>query len=274
MKNDSWRDGVLTLGATGGNNSLIRHAKGHFHVGRNANSIPTTWMTNALAKAAVPAIVLDFQTYGWLEGRGAKEFALALLQAGQRFPSNFSFDSDFVSALLLSRGSVTLELSLVAAENRKKDATKLITWFRYGGGCYTDGWKSDINWKTFYDLTLYFVTYEAPAKNAPGADAKAHLRQRVLFLAEHTQPGSSAPVIKLTLETALLSRYSVSISDLFCASTTLITDWAVVMARVADRSVSSVECGSVTLLSLVLSIRVVLEYLYKLLPDINTLVVN
>jgi hypothetical protein len=60
MKNDFWRDGVLNLGTTGGNNSLIRHAKGHFHVGRNANSIPTTRMTNALKKAEVPAIVLDF----------------------------------------------------------------------------------------------------------------------------------------------------------------------------------------------------------------------
>jgi hypothetical protein len=160
MKNDSWRDGVLTLGTTGGNNnSLLRHAKGHFHVSRNANSISTASMTNALAKAAVPAIVLDFQTYGWLEGRVVKEFALALLQEGQRFPSNFSFDSDFVSALLPSRGSVTRELSLIAAENRKKDATKLLTWFRYGGGCSTDGWKSDINGKTFYDLTLYFVTH-------------------------------------------------------------------------------------------------------------------
>jgi hypothetical protein len=39
----------------------------------------------------------------------------------------------------------------------------------------------------------------------------------------------------------------------------------------------TVECGSVTLLSLVLSIRVMLEILvdlYKLLPDTNTLVVN
>jgi hypothetical protein len=120
MKNDSWRDEVLTLGTTGGNNSLIRHAKGHFHVSRNANSIPTTRMNNELAKTAVPAVVLDFQTYGWLEGRGVKEFALALLQAGQTFPSNFSFDSDFVSALLPSRGFVTRELSLIAAENRKR----------------------------------------------------------------------------------------------------------------------------------------------------------
>jgi hypothetical protein len=72
MKNDSWRDGVLTLGTTGGNNSLIRHAKGYFHVSHNANSIPTTRMPNARAKASVPAIVLDMQTYGWLEGRGVK----------------------------------------------------------------------------------------------------------------------------------------------------------------------------------------------------------
>jgi hypothetical protein len=63
-ENDSWRDGVLTLGTTGGNNSLIRHGKGHFQVSRNANSIQTTRMTNALVKAVVPAIVLDFQTYG------------------------------------------------------------------------------------------------------------------------------------------------------------------------------------------------------------------
>jgi hypothetical protein len=115
-------------------------------------------------------------------------------------------------------------LSLIAAENRKKNATKLLTWFRYGGGCSTDGWKSDINGKTFYDLTLYFVTYEAPAKNAQGPDAKAHLHHRVLFLAEHTQPGSSAAEIKLTLETTLLSRYSVSLSDLLCANITLTTD--------------------------------------------------
>jgi hypothetical protein len=106
-------------------------------------------MTNALAKAAVPAIVLDFQTYGWLEGRGAKEFSLALLQTGQRFPSNFSFDSEFVSALLPSRGSVTRDLSPIVAENRKKDATKLLTWFRYGDGCSTDVCKSDINEKPF-----------------------------------------------------------------------------------------------------------------------------
>jgi hypothetical protein len=61
LKNDSWRDGVLTLGTTGGNNSLIRYAKGHLYVSRNSNSIPTTRMTNALAKAAVPAVVLDFR---------------------------------------------------------------------------------------------------------------------------------------------------------------------------------------------------------------------
>jgi hypothetical protein len=78
-----------------------------------------------------------------------KRVCLALLQAEQRFPSNFSFDSDFVSELLPSRGSVTRELSLIAAENRKKDATKLLTWFQYGGDCSKDGWKSDINGKTF-----------------------------------------------------------------------------------------------------------------------------
>jgi hypothetical protein len=161
LKKDSWRDGVLTLGTTGGNSSLIRHAKGHLYVSRNSNSIPTTRMTNALTKAAVPAVMLYFQTYGRLEGRGAKEFALALLQAGQRFPPNFSFDSEFVSALLPSRSSLTRELSLIAAENRKKDATKLLTWFRYGGGGSTDGWKSDINGKNFYDLTLYFVPSRA-----------------------------------------------------------------------------------------------------------------
>jgi hypothetical protein len=91
-------------------------------------------------------------------------------------------------------------------------------------------------------LTLYFDTYEATAKNAPGADVKTHLHQRVLFLAEHTQPGSSAAKIKLTLEIALLNRYSVSLSDLLCANITLTTDWAAVMARVADRSVSSSKC--------------------------------
>jgi hypothetical protein len=91
-------------------------------------------------------------------------------------------------------------------------------------------------------LTLYFVTYEAPAKNAPDADAKAHLHQRVLFLAEHTQPGSSAAEIKHRLETALLSRYSVSLSDILCANITLRTDLAAAMARVADRSVLSSKC--------------------------------
>jgi hypothetical protein len=96
--------------------------------------------------------------------------------------------------------------------------------------------ESDVSGKSFYDLTVYYISYEAAAKNSPDADAKAHLHQRVLFLAEHTQPGSSAIEIKLTLETALLSRYSVSLTDFPSANITLTTDWAAVMARVADRS--------------------------------------
>jgi hypothetical protein len=55
---------------------------GHYYVSRNANSIPTTRITNALAKDAVHAIVLEYKTYRWLEVRGAKEFVLALLQSG------------------------------------------------------------------------------------------------------------------------------------------------------------------------------------------------
>jgi hypothetical protein len=85
--------------------------------------------------------------------------------------------------------------------------------FRYGGGYSTDGWKSDIKRKTTFDLTLYFVSRKAPAKNAPGADAKAHLHHRVLFLAEQPQPESSAAEIKLTLEIAPFRGYAISLSD-------------------------------------------------------------